>query len=175
MARIIIGFMGSGKSTISSLLDKDYIDMDALITERIGMSIADFFEKEGEAKFREIESQVLAELVDSDHVISTGGGVVINPINREILAKILKPSTLKLILKSFMTALKMIAKMSVRYLLITVKKRSRLSLMDVETCMSLRLPALLKLLAKHQKKLLRKLDESWLFRTKWFFYAQCCG
>ena len=46
MARIIIGFMGSGKSTISSLLDKDYIDMDALITERIGMSIADFFEKE---------------------------------------------------------------------------------------------------------------------------------
>ena len=85
MARIIIGFMGSGKSTISSLLDKDYIDMDALITERIGMSIADFFEKEGEAKFREIESQVLAELVDSDHVISTGGGVVINPINRETI------------------------------------------------------------------------------------------
>ncbi len=91
MARIIIGFMGSGKSTISSLLDKDYIDMDALITERIGMSIADFFEKEGEAKFREIESQVLAELVDSDHVISTGGGVV---INREILAK--NPETIYL-------------------------------------------------------------------------------
>lgn len=45
MARIIIGFMGSGKSTISSLLDKDYIDMDALITERIGMSIADFLKK----------------------------------------------------------------------------------------------------------------------------------
>ena len=66
MARIIIGFMGSGKSTISSLLDKDYVDMDALITERIGMSIADFFEKEGEAKFREIESQVLAELVNSE-------------------------------------------------------------------------------------------------------------
>lgn len=94
MARIIIGFMGSGKSTISSLLDKDYIDMDALITERIGMSIADFFEKEGEAKFREIESQVLAELVDSHHVISTGGGVVINPINREILAK--NPETIYL-------------------------------------------------------------------------------
>lgn len=87
MARIIIGFMGSGKSTISSLLDKDYVDMDALITERIGMSIADFFEKEGEAKFREIESQVLAELVNSEHVISTGGGVVLNPINRDILAK----------------------------------------------------------------------------------------
>ena len=60
MARIIIGFMGSGKSTISSLLDENYIDMDALIIEHIGMSIADFFAKEGEAKFREIESQVLA-------------------------------------------------------------------------------------------------------------------
>lgn len=94
MARIIIGFMGSGKSTISSLLDKDYIDMDALITERIGMSISDFFAKEGEAKFREIESQVLAELANSDHVISTGGGVVINPINREILAK--NPETIYL-------------------------------------------------------------------------------
>lgn len=94
MARIIIGFMGSGKSTISSLLDENYIDMDALITERIGMSIADFFAKEGEAKFREIESQVLAELADSDQVISTGGGVVINPINREILAK--NPETIYL-------------------------------------------------------------------------------
>lgn len=94
MARIIIGFMGSGKSTISSLLDKDYIDMDALITERIGMSISDFFAKEGEAKFREIESQILAELANSDHVISTGGGVVINPINREILAK--NPETIYL-------------------------------------------------------------------------------
>ena len=62
--------------------------MDALIIEHIGMSIADFFfAKEGEAKFREIESQVLAELADSDQVISTGGGVVINPINREILDK----------------------------------------------------------------------------------------
>ena len=94
MARIIIGFMGSGKSTISSLLDENYIDMDALITEHIGMSIADFFAKEGEAKFREIESQVLAELADSDQVISTGGGVVINPINREILAR--NPETIYL-------------------------------------------------------------------------------
>ena len=94
VARIIIGFMGSGKSTISSLLDENYIDMDALITEHIGMSIADFFAKEGEAKFREIESQVLAELADSDQVISTGGGVVINPINREILAR--NPETIYL-------------------------------------------------------------------------------
>lgn len=40
MARIIIGFMGSGKTTISSLLDEDYVDMDAVIVERIGMPIS---------------------------------------------------------------------------------------------------------------------------------------
>ena len=89
MARIIIGFMGSGKTTISSLLDEDYVDMDAVIVERIGMPIADFFEKEGEARFREIESQVLAELIASDRVIATGGGIVTSAANRALLAKIL--------------------------------------------------------------------------------------
>ncbi|MBM7641742.1 shikimate kinase [Streptococcus loxodontisalivarius] len=86
MAKIIIGFMGSGKSTIAKLLDPNYIDMDALITERIGMSISDFFAKEGEAAFRQIESQVLAELAETDAVISTGGGVVVTEANRQILA-----------------------------------------------------------------------------------------
>ncbi|MBM7636768.1 shikimate kinase [Streptococcus saliviloxodontae] len=86
MAKIIIGFMGSGKSTIAKLLDPNYIDMDAVITDRIGMSIADFFDKEGEPAFRQIESQVLAELANSDAVISTGGGVVVTEANRQILA-----------------------------------------------------------------------------------------
>lgn len=87
MAKILIGFMGSGKSTIASLLDPKFVDMDAVITDRIGVSIADFFASHGESKFREIESQVLAELADSDQVIATGGGVVVNPLNRAILAK----------------------------------------------------------------------------------------
>ena len=85
MAKILIGFMGSGKSTIAALLDKDYVDMDVEITNKIGMSIADFFASQGEPAFREIESQVLADLAGSDHVISTGGGVVVSPANREIL------------------------------------------------------------------------------------------
>lgn len=94
MARIIIGFMGSGKTTISSLLDEDYVDMDAVIVERIGMPIADFFEKEGEARFREIESQVLAELIASDRVIATGGGIVTSAANRALLAE--NPETIYL-------------------------------------------------------------------------------
>ena len=94
MARIIIGFMGSGKSTIAQLLDPDYIDMDAVITDRVGMSIANYFAVEGEEKFRELESQVLTELLDSSQVVSTGGGVVINPKNREILAN--NPDTIYL-------------------------------------------------------------------------------
>ena len=47
MAKVLLGFMGAGKSTIARGLDPDYIDMDALIEERLGMSIANFFaEKE---------------------------------------------------------------------------------------------------------------------------------
>ena len=43
MAKVLLGFMGAGKSTIARRLDPDYIDMDALIEEHLGMSIADFF------------------------------------------------------------------------------------------------------------------------------------
>ncbi|MFC3928489.1 shikimate kinase [Streptococcus caprae] len=87
MAKVLIGFMGSGKSTIAKLLDPNYIDMDAVITDRIGMTIADFFAKEGEPAFRQIESQVLEELLQSEHLVSTGGGVVISERNRQLLAQ----------------------------------------------------------------------------------------
>ena len=86
MAKVLIGFMGSGKSTIARLLDANYVDMDAVLTERLGMPIADYFAKEGEASFRELESQVLEDLLATDQVISTGGGVVVSPKNRVLLA-----------------------------------------------------------------------------------------
>ena len=85
MAKVLLGFMGAGKSTIARGLNPDYIDMDALIEECLGMSIADFFAEKGEAAFRQVESEVLAELLKTDQVVSTGGGVVISKRNRDLL------------------------------------------------------------------------------------------
>lgn len=85
MAKVLLGFMGSGKTTIARKLDPDFVDMDALLEDRLGMPIARFFEEKGEAAFRQVESKVLADLLKTDQVISTGGGVVISPRNRALL------------------------------------------------------------------------------------------
>lgn len=86
MAKVLIGFMGSGKSTVARLLDDNFVDMDTIITNKIDMPIADFFEKKGEIAFRELESHVLEDLLETDQVISTGGGVVVSEKNRQLLA-----------------------------------------------------------------------------------------
>lgn len=77
--------MGAGKSTIAKALDPDYLDMDALIEKRLGTSIAEFFAEKGEGAFRQVESELLAKLVKTNRVLSTGGGVVISPLNRDLL------------------------------------------------------------------------------------------
>jgi shikimate kinase len=82
----LIGFMGAGKSTIGNLLaprlGMEYVDLDVLIEEREGKSIAEVFESRGESYFRELEKRVLGEqLSRKGKIISCGGGVVVDPDN----------------------------------------------------------------------------------------------
>ena len=85
MAKVLLGFMGSGKTTIARKLDSDFVDMDALLEDRLGMPIARFFEEKGEVAFRQLEEEVLADLLKTNKVISTGGGIVISSRNRALL------------------------------------------------------------------------------------------
>lgn len=83
MKLILIGMMGSGKSTIgkvlASAIDANFLDMDAMIEKREGTSISKIFEEKGESYFRALEHLMAKELEHKDNVvIATGGGVVIN-------------------------------------------------------------------------------------------------
>ena len=82
----LIGFMGSGKSSVAQELSKqlgiEALEMDAMIVEGQQMAITDIFAKYGEERFRDLESQLLIDLQPRDPaVISCGGGVVLRPEN----------------------------------------------------------------------------------------------
>ncbi|MEK7699303.1 MAG: shikimate kinase [Planctomycetota bacterium] len=89
---ILIGFRGTGKTTIGKILarqlGKGFIDADEYLEKKEGMSIKDIFEKGGEKLFRDIESKVIAELSLLDNkVIATGGGAVLRDENVKMLKK----------------------------------------------------------------------------------------
>jgi shikimate kinase len=101
----LVGLPGSGKSTVGRQLARrlgvPFIDSDHEIEQRIGCSIREFFEREGEDSFRTIEQQVIADLSKPDtatadilataavttqqKVLSTGGGAVLSQLNRDNL------------------------------------------------------------------------------------------
>ena len=86
----LIGYRGTGKSTVARLLVArlgwDWRDADAVLEAKVRRSIADIFQMDGEAKFRDMESAVLVELCKlSRVVIATGGGVVLREANRELM------------------------------------------------------------------------------------------
>ncbi|MEE9369628.1 MAG: shikimate kinase [Pontiella sp.] len=83
---VLVGFMGTGKTTVGKLLadmtGMPLVDMDELIVERAGKSINEIFSEDGEPHFRTLERTIAQELATQDsQVISTGGGIVLNPDN----------------------------------------------------------------------------------------------
>lgn len=87
---MLIGFMGVGKTTVSSYLKKilnmQTVDTDALIEEKEGLSISEIFEKYGESYFRDSETNILIELQKRKQIIvSCGGGIVLRDENIKIM------------------------------------------------------------------------------------------
>jgi shikimate kinase len=101
---ILIGLPGSGKSTVGRQLARklsaSFLDSDHVIEQRLGCSIREYFEREGEAAFRDVEEQVIADLAvarpckdmagasllqGEPLVLATGGGTVMREANRAAL------------------------------------------------------------------------------------------
>mgnify|MGYP005805042605 FL=1 len=89
---ILVGFMGCGKTTIgrklAAMTDRLFVDMDDEIVKRAGMKITRIFEKYGEERFRKMETDLCGELAEKTGlIIATGGGVIKNARNMELLGK----------------------------------------------------------------------------------------
>ncbi|WP_236026755.1 shikimate kinase [Geomonas diazotrophica] len=86
----LTGFMGCGKTSVGQVLAQrlgwSFVDLDQVIVQEAGRSIKEIFAEEGEPCFRTLESKTLERVATgSGQVVSTGGGVVIAPINRAVM------------------------------------------------------------------------------------------
>lgn len=91
MSIVLVGAPGSGKSTVGRLLaeqlQREFIDVDHRIEQVVGKPIAEIFADDGEAHFRELEESATLELIQSEAVVSLGGGAVMNERIRAALAE----------------------------------------------------------------------------------------
>lgn len=95
----LIGFMGTGKSTVGKMLAEDlgadFVDTDKLVEVKTGKSVADIFEEYSEDEFRRLETEVLEEITTKENlIVSTGGGIVISRGNLELMKQTGKVVTL---------------------------------------------------------------------------------
>ena len=89
---VLIGFMGTGKSTVASRLavrlNRKFVDMDREIERVVGMTVSDIFKHYGEIRFRSEEKLIAQKLArESGLVIATGGGVVLEQVNIDTLSQ----------------------------------------------------------------------------------------
>ena len=88
---VLVGMMGVGKTTVarvlSDRLDRQVLDSDAIIERRTGRTVREIFATDGEAAFRALETEVLAEALASPVpcIVAAAGGVVLSPANRVAL------------------------------------------------------------------------------------------
>jgi len=86
----LVGVMGSGKSSVgrelARLLAQKFVDLDRLISKRVGKSIAAIFKTDGEAYFRKVEAELLKSVTkEKGQTVATGGGAVLDPSNCEAM------------------------------------------------------------------------------------------
>lgn len=87
----LVGARGCGKSTLAhaaaSLFGWQAVDVDDLLVDRLGMPIGDYFTRYGEERFRDIEQEIMQDIVETGdrQIFGTGGGCVVRPATRELL------------------------------------------------------------------------------------------
>jgi shikimate kinase len=90
---VLIGMMGAGKSTVGAVLERrtgiPCVDLDEMMEEKAGCSIAEIFSRDGEAGFRDLEAKILADLPTGLRaIVVTGGGIILRRENRRKLEQL---------------------------------------------------------------------------------------